>query len=205
MKWRRLSQSQVDAERFSEQGQIAGVRVPANSEHSGGQTVLTLGPQRIVEQADAARSDGPFFVFTKRHHPFLSRNERSINAVRFTLSVTLVVSDIFRPRGAVNQHLRSSKSGSCSVVLFTCARPFPGLVGAGKAVFLELVLCPPTTWSVFLVVLFTRARPFPGLVGAGKAVFLELVVLAAMIVVFHVLSSAVYPADLRDAFFVPYF
>jgi hypothetical protein len=33
----------------------------------------------------------------------------------------------------------------------------------------------------------------------------ELVLPAAMIVVFHVLSSAVYPADLRDAFFVPYF
>jgi hypothetical protein len=41
------------------------------------------------------------------------------------------------------------------------------------------------------------------LVGAGKAVFLELVLLAVIILVFHVLSLAVYPANLRDAFFVP--
>jgi hypothetical protein len=41
------------------------------------------------------------------------------------------------------------------------------------------------------------------LVGAGKAVFLELVLLAAMILVFHVLSLAAYPANLRDAFFMP--
>jgi hypothetical protein len=30
---------------------------------------LTAGQQRIVEQADAARLDGSFFVITKRHHP----------------------------------------------------------------------------------------------------------------------------------------
>jgi hypothetical protein len=79
------------------------------------------------------------------------------------------------------------------------------LVGAGKAVFLELLLMlrPPTTWAVLLVVLFRWARPFPGLVGSGKAVFLELVLLGA-ILVFHVLSWAVYPANLRGAFIVPY-
>jgi hypothetical protein len=78
------------------------------------------------------------------------------------------------------------------------------LVGAGKAVFFELALMLRLSpRSVLLVVLFTCARPFPCLVGAGKAVFLELVLLAVIILVFHVLSLAVYPANLRDAFFVP--
>jgi hypothetical protein len=73
--------------------------------------------------------------------------------------------------------------------------------------FLELLLMllPRATWSALLVVLFrwARARPFPGLVGAGKAVLLELVLLGA-IVVFHVLSWTVYPANRRGAFIVPY-
>jgi len=41
------------------------------------------------------------------------------------------------------------------------------------------------------------------LVGAGKAVFLELGRLATIILVFHILSLAVYPANLRDAFSAP--
>ena len=46
-----------------------GVLIPADSEHAVVRLFLTSGHQRIVEQADAARSDGPFFVVTKRHHP----------------------------------------------------------------------------------------------------------------------------------------
>jgi hypothetical protein len=112
-----------------------------------------------------------------------------------------------RQRGGprVDWMMTFTAAASCHELLFQHpARLFPSLVGAGKAVFLELVLMlrPPTTWSVLLVVLFTCVRPFPNLVGTGKAVFLELLLLAALILVVHVLSLAMYPANLRTRKYV---